>query len=320
MTWSRRSVLLAPVVLLAGLVSPSSGQVKLKFGFPENQEYTYDTKVLVDQVLSINGTDVPTKSNQAIVTRMAIGTARPDGNVPVRKIVDSLKVNIEVGGMALSFDSDDKGEAPEGELPQLKAIRESVKASAGANYVVVIDKDGKVVGIEGAENGIPNGDKVDAAVLEQMKKRLAPERLKQENVEEFGLFPSMTLRPGDTWDRTEVMDMDANQKLTFQRRYEYAGTVEAGGKTYDKITSKSSSVSYSMEAGPGSPVTVPESKLEIASSEGTVLFDRATGQIVKQINLDRITGDMTLVAGGQELPSKLDLTMTVESTLRSAGK
>ena len=103
-------------------------------------------------------------------------------------------------------------------------------------------------------------------------------------------------------------------------RYEYVGTVEEGGRTLDKIASKILSVSYMMEPNPTSPAEVTKSDLTIASSKGTLLFDRELGRTVRDTSEVRMTGDMTIKIGPMELPTKLDLTIATETALKPAAK
>jgi hypothetical protein len=313
-----RRAVLVPAVLVALSATAAQAQVKLQFKFPENQEYRYEDKTVIDQVLTIMGMEVPTKVEQAIATRMNTGAKRPDGSVPAMMTIDTLNLAIEAPGASLTIDSEDQGEAPKDEPPQFKVVRDVIKAIGGASYTVVVDKDGKVAAIEGAERAVPKADALEPAVAEEIRKRFDPERLKKEMVEEFGIFPDILLRQGEPWERSETMDLGSGQSMTFQRTYEYQGTAEQDGRTLDKIGMKATAVTYAMEAN--EQVTVPKSDLKIESSEGTILFDRERGVIVRKQDKTRITGDMTLSIGGNDLPSKLDLTLDSTSELKPPAK
>jgi hypothetical protein len=308
-----------PLAMLALAAPAAQAQVKLQFKFPENQRFRVQEKTLIDQTLTINGMEVPTKSEQSSRGLVAIGAKRDDGSVPVVRTIEAVRSEVELpGGQTLTFDSDDKAEAPEGEVPQLKQAREVIKALGGANYTIIIDKDGKVAGIEGAERAVPKADSLDPEVADLIKKRFSVERLKKDSQEEYGLFPDILLREGEPWERSETMDLGGSQTMTFQRKYEYQGTVEEKGRTLDKIGVKATAVSYRMEPSPAVPVSVSKSDLKIESSDGTILFDREEGRIVRSKIKTRITGDMTLEAGGMELPTKLDLSIDTETVVDQA--
>lgn len=304
-----RPAALAAAVLLAGLVTTSHAQVKLQFKFPEDQKYSYQSTTKVDQVLTINGMEIPTKSDQVQKVRMEFGKKREDGSIPIHETIVSIKTVLDLpGGINLTLDSEDNGEAPKDEPEALKPLRETVKALAGANFTIVVNKDGEVSAIEGAEKGLPKADALDPAIADALKKRFEADRLKRESKDVFGMFPKTTVRPGEPWDRTEVMDIGSGQTLTFLYKYEYVGTTEQDGKTLDKLAVKASTISYQMD-NPASPIQLGKSDLKIASSDGTILFDREAGRIASSDVKSRITGDLTLVINGKDLPSTLDLTI-----------
>jgi hypothetical protein len=316
-----RRALVVPAALVVLAATAAQAQVKLQFKFPENQEYRTHQTLLIDQVLTVNGMEVPTKSEQTIDSKRVIGAKRADGSIPVVETIESVKSQIELpGGVNLTFDSDAKGDEGGDEPPPLKQARQIVRALGGASYTVVMDKDGKVAAIEGAERAVPKADTLDPGTADQIKKRFNAERLKKESVEEFSLFPDILLRQGEPWERTETMDIGSGQTLTFQRKYEYQGTVDKDGRTLDKIGVKATTVSYAMDPSPETPVAVPKSDLKIDSSDGTILFDRELGRIVESKSKTRITGDMTLSIMGNDLESKLDLTLDSESTLEQPKK
>lgn len=307
------------VVAVLGSAVSAPAQVKLGFKFPENKDFSYVETVKVDQTLTLAGQEVPTKSEQSVRSRSSVGAKRDDGSIPVKRTIEALKVQLDLPmGINLTIDTEDKGDPPAGELPQLKPIRDVIKALAGATYTVVMDPSGKVAAVEGAEQAVKVDD-LDQMVADQIKKRFDADRLKRETAEEYGVFPDSLLRKGEPWDRTETQDLGGGQTLTYQKQYEYQGTVDQGGKALDKISVKVNTVSYAMEPNPGFPLTVDKSDLKIDSSDGSILFDRELGQIVSNHLKMRIVGDMTFTANGQNVPAKLDLTMETDSELKGSG-
>lgn len=306
------------VALSAGT---AQAQVKLQFKFPEKSSSSYVESTHIDQTLSVNGMDIPTKSDQAVRSRQNVGDQRPDGSVPVTQTIEAVKMSLELpGGISLNVDTETPGDPPAGELPQLRPIRDVIKALVGASYVMVFGKDGKVAGIEGAEQAIKSGEGLDANILASLKKRFDAERLKRDMSDAYEIFPDILLREGEPWNRSETMDLGNGQTLTFQKTYEYRGTAEKDGRTLDKISVKAGGVTYAMEPNPSQPIQVSASDLKMESSDGAILFDREAGQVVESNLKMHIVGDMTLVAGGQDLPAKLDLTIENGSTLLKPAK
>jgi hypothetical protein len=123
-------------------------------------------------------------------------------------------------------------------------------------------------------------------------------------------LPPILVRPGETWDRTEVVDLEGGQSLTFQKRYEYKGPVQKDGKTYDQIAVKATSVVYALDPSANAQAKVDKSDLKVESSEGNILFDRQAGRVVESGAKTRIKGTMSITIMGKEFPdSGLDLTI-----------
>ena len=77
---------------------------------------------------------------------------------------------------------------------------------------------------------------------------------------------------------------------------------------------KVNSVTYNIDPNPSLPLELKSSDLKIAKSEGELLFDRKLGAFVKSSDSFTVVGKLTLVAGGNELPGELDLTITSKSS------
>jgi hypothetical protein len=69
-----------------------------------------------------------------------------------------------------------------------------------------------------------------------------------------------------------------------------------------------------MDPNATSPIKVSKSDLKIASSAGSILFDRDKGQVVEKSSKTQIKGDMTFDVNNMELAGKLDLTLENKST------
>jgi len=71
-----------------------------------------------------------------------------------------------------------------------------------------------------------------------------------------------------------------------------------------------------MDPNANSPLKIKSSELTVASSEGTILFDRTKGAVVESVSKIKITGDMKTEINATEVPAKLDLTIETKTTLQ----
>ena len=169
----------------------------------------------------------------------------------------------------------------------------------GLTVTHTVGPDSKVVSVAGIQEGT----------------QLNADELKEKYQQEIDVLPEKSLKPGDTWERTDVLGLGQGQVLTFQRKYEYHGQAPQfptvpDSKLLDKITATDSSVEYSVKPGRGLPITVNKSDLKIESSKHAYWFDRQAGRLVASESELKITGSLSLVVNFMNFDGELDLTMT----------
>ncbi len=253
-----------------------------------------------------------TGSETDIVTTSANGKRRDDGTLPIEMKVDSIRSKITVQGQEYVVDAE-ADQDPKIDLEPLAFVADLIKATRGASYTVVLDAKNGVKFVEGTEKNLEKVGDLKPQAAAELKSRFDAERIKREFEQAHGNFPDGLVREGEPWERTETADVGSGQSLTLKKRYEYKGTVTKDGKTLDKIDIKVVDVTYKMVPGAEAPAKVTKSDLKVASSEGTILFDREAGAVVEHSEKYRMTGDLTIVikinGEDKELPSKLDLTI-----------
>jgi len=297
----RLALSLAAVALLSPL-TVLQAQVKLEHKFPDGRKTTVNTYVRVEQTLTIGGMDIPTISEQNITTTTANGKRQADGKLESQHKITSLQSTLNVVGMELTFDSAN----PDAPAPgtQLDSLLDVFKAIAGSNWTMTYGEDNTVLSVKGSEAALEGlSDELKAAAEGQ----LDPENLVNQSNQELKVLPDEPVKQGDTWEREEVVVFDAYQSMTFKTVYKYEGTVEKGGKMLDKITSKTTEVTYKMKADSPSPLKIVDSDLKVEDSTGTILFDRAAGMFVDAMDKKHVVGSIKCDINGQELPGKLDL-------------
>jgi hypothetical protein len=129
-------------------------------------------------------------------------------------------------------------------------------------------------------------------------------------------MPDILVRPGESWERTETLELDAGQTLTFRKKYEYLGTEKKGEKTFDKIGVTVTEVKYAQDPAVPTPLKATDSDLKVDSSSGTILFDREAGYIAFDQSKNRIKGKITFMADGKDVPGALDLTIEHETEVQ----
>jgi hypothetical protein len=306
-----RLVLTASLALIIGLASAAQAQEKLEIKDREGTRMARSTWKS-HQILSIAGMDVETNVETTTTSSSVTGKADAGGAVRIRETIDALRYDLSLpGNMKVVYDSE-KPDA-KSDNPDIQSYLDTFRALKGATYTLVVGPDHRVSAVEGTEQILA---KAPASTLAELKNRLSEAMLKREANQARAVLPDKPVNKGDRWQRTVVMEIGAGQSLTFDTYYEYAGTAQKDGKTYDKIDSFIGGVTYALDPNSPIPLKLLKSDLKIDSSVGTILFDRETGQVAESSSTTRITGPMTFSVNGQELPGKVDLTLETTSTVR----
>jgi hypothetical protein len=304
-----RPVALATAFVILAWSPAAQAQVKLEYKFNEGSKTKTETRTKFHQVLTLSGMNVETESDQVVVSSSEVGKRQADGTLPMVQKIDTMRVQVKAQGQDLiSYDSanppEKKDNGPFG------FVVDMLKALVGSSYTVSLDKNNKFIGVEGIQQVLDKATGLDPKAAEGLKQQLDSEKIKKGFEQEHASLPPILVRPGETWDRTEVLDLEGGQSLTFQKRYEYKGPVQKDGKTYDQIAVKATAVVFALDPNANAQAKVEKSDLKIESSEGTILFDRQAGRAVEGGGKTQIKGTMTLTIMGKEFPNTgLDLTI-----------
>ena len=309
------------LVCLALCWAPAAqAQVKLEHKFPEGRSLKYKTTSTTSQVLTIAGQEIETKSSQTVIASSTVGKKRDDSSLPVEQKVESLKIDLSLPmGLSVNYDSTDPNFKIDN--PMLEFLGEVFKLSAESSYTVVLDNQNKVKAIEGSEKLLEKADKLSDQAKSAVRSRLGADALKKAFEQEMRHLPDVLARPGESWERTEVLDVGSGQTLTFQKKYEYAGTEKIGDKTLDKISSTTTKAELKQDPAVDAELKLIKSDVKVESSDGTILFDREAGHVVSSKGSIRIKGDnMTFSIMGNEVPGSVDLTIENTADLLPAAK
>ncbi|MBI1899958.1 MAG: hypothetical protein HYS13_02435 [Planctomycetia bacterium] len=305
----RRFALAALLVLVA---APCFGQVKLERQHKEGSTHVTENTIVIEQELSIAGTDQKTVVDVRTTTKSESGQRDALGRLKVKDTIQKMQVSISAGGSDYMFDSANPDQTGTSAIEFVRDVHKAMMTNATTR---TFDKDGKISAVEHEKDLLGSlSDNVKALV----KGQFDPEALKKAVNQERDRLTTDPVKPGDSWQRTETTDVGAGQLLTFDTRYTYEGTVQHNGKPVEKVASKTLSVKF--ELAPDSPLLaqlkVKSSDLKTEESEGAILFDRALGAVVEETSSLRITGEIKFEVNNNELPAKLDLKMRTGNVVK----
>jgi len=305
--------------LALGWPGTAQAQVKLEHKFPEGKKLTYKTTSKTRQVLTVAGTQIESEEDRTIVSSLTAGKRRGDSNLPVERKIGSLRTVLSLpGDIKVTYDSKDPNAKIDN--PDLAFLADLFKFTSEIDYTVVLDAQNKVTAIEGTEKLQEKADKLNPAARDLVRSQFDSDKLKRSFEQGLNVLPDVLARPGEPWERTEILEIGGGQALSFRKKYEYSGTEKKGNKTLDKISSKVIEVTYKQDPGANTPLKAVKSTLKIDSSDGTILFDREEGHVVDSKGRMRITGAMTFLANDTNVTGTLDLRITTNIELQPAAK
>lgn len=290
------------------LTRAAAGDVKLEFKYTPETTSTTHAESSTKQILTLAGMEFETDVSQFVISTSSIGKRNPDGTLAVVDKIDKLQSNLSLpAGLKLAFDSDDPDKKADN--PLLEPFLDVFRVVAKSKTTTLLDKDDRIQSIEFSDNP---ADKVG----DDYKSQFDPEKRKKSAENERNILSDKPVKPGDVWMHTAESELGAGQTLTIETRYEYLGTQEKAGKTLDKISTRSITVTYAMDPNSSSPLKIKVSELKITASEGTILFDRERGEVFESVSKIKIEGDLKTEINGMELPGKLSLTIESKSSLQ----
>ena len=133
----------------------------------------------MQQVLTLNGMEIPTDVDSTTVTSQTIGKRRGDSTLPIEQKTESIRVELSTfGGINITFDSKEPNAKIENE--QVAFLGDVFKLSGETVYTVVLDGQNKVKALEGVEKLQEKADKLDEKAKDLVRSQLEPDKLKTE--------------------------------------------------------------------------------------------------------------------------------------------
>lgn len=291
--------------LLGG--SPSLGQVKLEQKYlPNTQAVTNESFELTAKVqIAGQNVDIAASSRQ---TQRAEFMPPADNLVPIKLTITAAALSTSANGQNYSFDSA-LAPPPKSDNPEFNNEVETLRALIDNPLTYQIGGDGHVNRVDGAQAII---SKAPAEAVKGLEARLAEQRLKDDFEQQVRLVPDTPVQAGDSWKRTEQIPIQGGSTLAIDRSYEFVGTITKDGRQVEhiKITDE---VVRLMLGNNDIGLTLKEADLKVNSTDGAMYFDRELGAIVERSVSTRVSGKVTLLANGSDLPLDLDLKFTTSS-------
>jgi Family of unknown function (DUF6263) len=297
-----RWLVVVPVLtfLVAGARAQTPVDLKWKFekGKPFYQEMTTDTT----QKMTVMGQNITQVQKVTFFLSWTPVDKDKDGNWTIKQKIDGLKMEIEIGGNKIPFDStkDTGGTNP---------LSDFFKALVGSEFTLTIDKDMKITKIEGRDEFLKKLVKENQAMEPLLKTILSDEALKQMSDPAFAAIPDKPVKKGDTWDKKSSLNMGPIGSFETNYKYTYDGPDEKKLQKI-KVDTTLKYVPPGPNAGGALPFKILKADLNSKESKGDILFDSEKGRVGGSNMTMKLAGTLTIEIGGMSSDVTLDQTQT----------
>jgi hypothetical protein len=289
----------AAVLVMAGLAAPAFGQdtVTLKWDFQKDKPFYQEMTTTTKQTMKVMGMDVSQNQSQTFIFSWTPKDKDKDGNWVIEQEILAVKMDIEIAGNKIPFDST-KDTAATG-----NPLADFFKALVGSKFKLTIAPDMKVTKIEGRDEFIKKLINTNPQMEPLLKQILGDEALKQMSDPAFSVVPPNPVKKGATWDRKSTLNMGPIGSYDSTYKYTYEGK---DGKL-DKIKVDTTLAYQPPGANVASTLPFKIKKAELASknSSGTVWFDNDKKRLDHSEMKLTLEGKLTIDIGGMN--SDVDL-------------
>jgi hypothetical protein len=303
-----RRCLVALVALAAAAPAFGQDSAELKWKFEKDKPFYQTMTTETKQTMKVMGMDIVQNQAQTFIFSWTPKEQDKDKNWVIAQKIEGVKMNIEIGGNKIAYDST-TDTAPGNPLAEF------FKALVGSEFKLTVTPDLKVTKIDGREEFIKKLVQTNQQMEPLLKQILSEEALKEMADPAFAAFPNKPVKKGDTWKKESKLNMGPIG--TYDTTYNY--TYEGKEGKLDKIK-VDTTLKYS-PPGAGSagslPFTIVSADLKSSDAKGTVLFDAAAGRLDSSEMGLKLAGKLTVSIGGMN--TDVELNQEQKTTVKTSS-
>jgi hypothetical protein len=273
---------------LSRLESPAEDRdpvVILKWKFEKDKPFYQELTTETKQTMSVMAKDIIQTQTQTFVFRWTPLGRDMDGNWVLTQKIEAVKMDIEIGGQKISFDSTKAGNTP-------TSLWDFYKTLVGAEFHVTLNQELTVQKVEGREALSAKIASTSPATVTLLPQLLSSYAMNQLTDTSFAVFHDKPVRKGDSWTTKTKLDM--GQIGDYETRYKYIYEGQQDKRHRIKVKS-------TVEVQPGENdrrlrFKIEDKKLK-GEGEGTIDFDSRRGCITCQELILRVEGQVTFNDG-----------------------
>lgn len=286
--------------------APSGDKVELKWKFEKDKPFYQAMTTTTQQEMKVMGMEVKQTQEQTFDFSWTVKEEDKDKNTVVVQKIEGVKLKIDIAGNPITYDSANPTNAN-------NALADFFKALVGTEFKLTIDKNMKVVRVEGREEFLRKLTSANQQMEPLLKKILSEDAVKQMADPTFGIVPSDPVAKGGTWKREGKLNLGPIGSYKTNETFTLEGTEKEMAKikvdtnlTYEPPT----------EGGEGLPFKIKEAKLTSKNPKGSAQFDTVKGRLDSSNKELELEGTLDIEIGG--IATKVELKQKQTTTVKTS--
>ncbi|MFO0809587.1 MAG: DUF6263 family protein [Gemmataceae bacterium] len=281
-------------------------KVEFKWKFEKDKPFYQTMTTKTNQEMKVMGMEVKQTQEQTFDFSWTFKEEDKDKNSVIVQKIEGVKLKIDIAGNPISYDSSNQANAN-------NALADFFKALIGTEFKLTLDKNMKVIKVEGREEFLKKLATANQQMEPLLKKILSEEAVKQMADPTFGMVPAEAVAKGGTWKREGKLNLGPIGSYKNNVTYTLEGTDKDIAKikvdtslTYDPPT----------EGGEGLPFKIKEAKLTSKNPKGSVTFDVKKGRLESSNQELELEGTLDIEIGG--IATKVELKQKQETSVKTS--
>jgi hypothetical protein len=299
----------------------ATGQDKSRFELKIEKDKAFYQMMRTDvtQVIKVQGQDLTQKQDSTFYFKWTPEKQEGD-KWTLKQKIEGLKMNIDISGNPISYDSTKKDQPGSGGNPGLMDFFKNLE---GAEFGVTLNtKTWAVEKVDGKDDFVKKLGAGNAQMDSLLKKIMTDDALKQMADPTHNLIPDAPKAAKETWEKKTTLGLGPIGSYEVNYKFTYAGK-DAAKKHLDRID-VATTLTYKppTEATDGLLFKIKDGKITSkepkAGQTSYVLYNAATGRVEEAKIFLELRGDLTVTIGGTD--SKVELDQTQVTTIEGGNE
>ena len=298
----------AAALVIAGLVAPAFGQeATLKWEFQKGKPFYQEMTTTTKQNMKVMSMEVAQNQTQTFIFGWTPKDKDKDGNWTIEQEILAVKMDIEIAGQKIPYDSTKEGAGAGNPLADF------FKALVGSKFTITITPDMKIKSIEGRKEFVDKLIKANPQMEPLLNTILSDEALKQMSDPAFAAIPNKAVKKGENWTGESKLNMGPIGSYDSKYKYTYEG--KEGNLDKIKVDVTLSYQPPSTTASAQIPFKIKSATLTSKNATGTIFFDNTKHRLEKSDQKMTLEGKLTIDISGQ--PSDVELTQEQTTSVKT---